>query len=80
MRSRASPASASATRCSARKPSSVVRTTAISASARATASSNGTASMRKSSAPAATGSLSRTPTSITRPETSAVTAIMCAFT
>ena len=37
-------------------------------------------SMRNSSAPAATGSLSRTPTSITRPDTSAVTAIMCAFT
>jgi len=49
-------------------------------SALATVSSRGAGSMRKRSAPAATGSLSRTPTSTTRPDRSAVTAIMCAFT
>ena len=80
MRSSASTASASVTRCSARSASSSVRTTAICASARAIATSNGAASMRKSSWPAVTGWLSRTATSRTRPATSAVTTMMRALT
>ena len=48
--------------------------------ARARAISKGTASMRNSSCPCATGWLSRTATSATRPAISALTATMWAFT
>ena len=80
MRSSASTASASATRCSARSVSTSVRALASCALARASAISKGTGSMRNSSCPCVTVWLSRTATSATRPATSALTATMWALT
>ena len=80
MRSRASVASSTVSRYSARSACTSVRTTSICARARACSISNGIGSRRNSGAPAATGSLSRAVTSTTRPDTSALTAMMSALT